>query len=116
MVSVRNLLEQSAFFLYDKDKDLKKFYSVMWLIMVVCSSPSKPQLIPIMYKYDMHISAGSVLLQDEANSSSDVAINMDALERDRYQQQMQLIEQDVSHGLWLNILYLTPLCVCVLLS
>ncbi len=55
-------------------------------------------------KYDMHISAGSVLLQDEANSSSDVAINMDALERDRYQQQMQLIEQDVSHGLWLNIL------------
>lgn len=39
---------------------------------------------------------GSILLQDEANSMNggqDVAINMDSLERDRYQQQLQLIEE-----------------------
>ena len=36
------------------------------------------------------------MLLDEANSSTDVAINMDAVERERYNTQMQLIEQDVS--------------------
>ncbi len=43
------------------------------------------------------LAAGSVLLLDEANSS-DVAINMDAAERERYTAQMQLIEQDVSRA------------------
>ena len=43
-----------------------------------------------------NLSAGSVLLLDEANNSTDVAINMDAVERERYTTQMQLIEQDVS--------------------
>ena len=36
------------------------------------------------------------MLLDEANSRTDVAINMDAVERERYTTQMQLIEQDVS--------------------
>ena len=36
------------------------------------------------------------MLLDEANSSTDVAINMDAVDRERYTTQMQLIEQDVS--------------------
>ena len=46
--------------------------------------------------YFFNLAAGSVLLLDEANSSSDVAINMDAVDRERYTTQMQLIEQDVS--------------------
>lgn len=42
------------------------------------------------------VAAGSVLLQDEANSmNGDVAINMDSMDRDRYQQQLQLIEETV---------------------
>ena len=40
--------------------------------------------------------AGSVLLQDEASSSHDVTINMDPVDRDRYQQQLQLIDENVS--------------------
>ena len=47
---------------------------------------------------------GSVLLHDEAKSSpssvsnggSDVAINMDGLDRQRYQQQLQLIDEQVA--------------------
>ena len=41
---------------------------------------------------------GSVLLQDEANSRSghDMAINMDAGDRQRYQQQLQLIDEQVT--------------------
>lgn len=53
---------------------------------------NSPQIIKLSLKFV----AGSVLLLDEANSSSDVAINMDAVERERYTTQMQLIEQDVS--------------------
>lgn len=40
---------------------------------------------------------GSVLLQDEAASSPDVAINMDSVDRDRYQQQLQLIDENDSY-------------------
>lgn len=43
--------------------------------------------------------AGSVLLQDEANSAhgGDFSINMDHVERDKYQHQMQLIEENDSY-------------------
>ena len=39
--------------------------------------------------------AGSVLLQDEAQASGrqDVTINMDSVDRQRYQQQLQLIDE-----------------------
>ena len=42
--------------------------------------------------------AGSVLLQDEAHhsgSGGDFAINMDGTDKDRYQQQLQLIDEQV---------------------
>ncbi len=41
---------------------------------------------------------GSVLLQDEVNQAQgrDIAINMDGMDRERYQQQLQLIEENVS--------------------
>lgn len=42
---------------------------------------------------------GSVLLQDEAqaSASNDVAINMDSMDRQRYQQQLQLIDEQDSY-------------------
>lgn len=45
---------------------------------------------------------GSVLFQDEMNHSqgatggADVVINMDGLDKNRFQQQMQLVDQQVS--------------------
>lgn len=46
------------------------------------------------------IPAGSVLLQDEVNSmqgnGSDVAINMDMTDKHRYQQQLELIHEQVA--------------------
>ena len=46
----------------------------------------------------------SVLLQDEAkhNSGGDVAINMDGTDKSRYQQQLQLIDEQVCITLKLN--------------
>lgn len=49
-----------------------------------------------------YVFLGSVLFQDEMNHSqgatggSDVVINMDSLDKNRFQQQMQLIDQQVS--------------------
>lgn len=47
---------------------------------------------------------GSVLFQDEMNHSqgatggADVVINMDGLDKNRFQQQMQLVDQQVSYN------------------
>lgn len=42
--------------------------------------------------------SGSVLLQDEAQSNTgEIAINMDSVDQDRYQQQLQLIEENDSY-------------------
>ena len=52
-----------------------------------------------MFYHGLFRTVGSVLLNDEANSLSggtDIAINMDDMERDRYQQQLHLIEENVS--------------------
>ena len=53
----------------------------------------------------------SVLLQDEAkhngHAGGDVAINMDGMDRSRYQQQLQLIDEQVdNHSLLLLLLLL----------
>jgi hypothetical protein len=40
--------------------------------------------------------SGSVLLNDEMHNRGDVAINMDENDRQRYQQQLQLIDEQVS--------------------
>jgi hypothetical protein len=43
-------------------------------------------------------SAGSVLLNDEAKNAGDIAINMDhPMDKDRYQQQLQLIDEQVKY-------------------
>lgn len=42
------------------------------------------------------VSAGSVLLQDEASHGGDVAIDMDMMSRNRFQQQMQVVEDQVN--------------------
>jgi hypothetical protein len=46
----------------------------------------------------MFFTAGSVLLNDElynGQSNGDVAINMDVMDKQRYQQQLQLIDEQV---------------------
>jgi syntaxin 5 len=53
--------------------------------------------------FSVFVSAGSVLLQDEVNSmgggadSQEVSINMDSVDRQRYQQQLQLIDEQDSY-------------------
>ena len=58
-----------------------------------------------------YISAGSVLLHDElhrrSGHSGDYAINMDDVEQQRYQQQLQLIDEQV-RGSFL----VTGRCLC----
>ena len=62
---------------------------------------SIPSFHSILRSQLISFQAGSVLLADEANSmgsgSSDVSINMDTMDRQRYQQQLQLIDEQDSY-------------------
>ena len=59
-----------------------------WLIVLFC-----------VYTSLYYLAAGSVLLNDELSNgqmaNGDVAINMDLVDKQRYQQQLQLIDEQV---------------------